>query len=140
MFEEMEQSSRNNQNYNNQKTFAIEGITNKEVGKKIKSFSKTFLKIEIVLMAILGFFYVIGFLNMADYMEGGEALIYLLIIGLVFFFMFVSFYFSFLLMSGFGAVVEDINAIKTFQMRQTTTTKSNSKKVDTNDYEDLPRL
>lgn len=140
MFEEMEQSSRNNQNYNNQKTFAIEGITNKEVGKKIKSFSKTFLKIEIVLMAIMAFFTLISFLNMADYMDGGYALIYLLIMGLLFFFMFVGMYFGFLIMSGFGAVVEDINAIKTFQMRQTTTTKSNSKKVDTNDYEDLPRL
>ena len=36
-------------------------------------------------------------------------------------------------------MVEDINAIKTLQMRQTTT-KTSSKKVDTNDYEDLPRL
>ena len=81
MFEEMEQSSRNNQNYNNQKTFAIEGITNKEVGKKIKSFSKTFLKVEIVLMAIMGFFMLISFLNVADYIDGGYALLYLLIMG-----------------------------------------------------------
>jgi len=138
MFEEMEQSSRNNQN-NNQKTFAIEGITNKEVGRKIKSFSKTFLKIEIVLMAIMGFFLLINFLNIADYMDGGYALLYLLIMALIFFFMFVGIYFSFLLMSGFGAVVEDINAIKAMQMRQTTT-KSNTKKVDTNDFEDLPKL
>ena len=139
MFEEMEQSSRNNQNYNNQKTFAIEGITNKEVGKKIKSFSKTFLKIEIVLMAIAGFFTLINFLNMADYMDGGYALIFLLIMGLIYFFMFVGMYFGFLIMSGFGAMVEDINAIKALQMRQTTT-KTSSKKIDTNDYEDLPRL
>ena len=42
-------------------------------------------------------------------------------------------------MAGFGAMVEDINAIKALQMRQATT-KTSSKKVDTNDFDDLPRL
>lgn len=120
MFEEMEQVTNNNQN---EKTFMIEGITNKEIGKKIKSFSKTFLKLEIVLLIICAFFSLIGFLNMADYMEGGYALLYLLIMALVFFLIFVGAYFGFLITSGFGALVEDINFIKNVQIKKNDTTK-----------------
>lgn len=133
MFEEMEELSTRNTNNNNNKKFPIDGITNKEIGKKIKSYAKVFLKIEIVGLVIAAFFILVGFLDIADY-AGSEAILILIFGGLGLFLTFVTAYFMFLITSGFGALIEDTNAIKALQMR---TEKSSTKKAN---YDDLPKL
>ena len=72
-------------------------------------------------------------MDVADY-AGSEAILILIIGGLVLFLSFVTAYFMFLIISGFGALIEDTNSIKALQMR---TEKNSSKKVN---YDDLPKL
>jgi len=130
MFEEIERASQSGNAGGEKKLFEIEGITNKDIGKKIKSFSKFFLKFTIVIYIIALVICFFGCASIAD--EGG--LFAFLIILISFGIGFVASYYGFLIMSGFGALVEDVNAIK---ISKTKTDINKSKKEK---YEDLPTL
>lgn len=113
MFDELENAPKSKQNNNNgtKKSFPIDGITNKEIGSKIKSFAKVFLKIQNVILIILAFISVIGCLATLEDSDGLSLLI-LIGAGITYFLIFIFNYYVFLFISGFGAVVEDVNAIK----------------------------
>lgn len=116
-------------NVNEEKLFQIDGITNKGIGKKIKSFSKFFIKFQIflcVLIAIIMLF--------VCFSVGEEGLLSYVIILVSLIVGFVGSYFIFLIASGFGALVEDINSIKTINY------KDNNKVSKKEKYEDLPKL
>ena len=137
MFEEIERlSSENNRdshNYsenNGNKLFEINGLTNKDIGKKIKSFSKFFLICQIVVYAFAAFVLLFVFLEAAE--EEGFIMWILMVLGLGV--TFVLSYYGFLLVSGFGALVEDVNSIKTISAR------GDSKFSKKEKYEDLPKL
>lgn len=130
MFDEIERVSQENYTGGEKKLFEIEGITNKDIGKKIKSFSKFFLKFTIVIYVIA--LVIIFFASAAMAEEGG--LLFFLIYLIVFAIGFVASYYGFLIMSGFGALVEDVNAIKVAK------NKSDVSKTKKEKYEDLPTL
>ena len=120
MFEEIERlSSENNRGSNNynefngSKLFEINGLTNKDIGKKIKSFSKFFLIFQIVVYAITAFIMLFVALDAAE--EEGFIMWLLMVLGLGVAFVFS--YYGFLLVSGFGALVEDMNSLKTISAR-----------------------
>ena len=137
MFEEIErESSQNNyNNYNNAgnngKLFEIDGITNKDIGKKIKSFARFFLKFTIflyIVSAVIFFFVCMS----SDYPEETIWIFFGYAIGLCIAFVFS--YYGFLLVAGFGALIEDVNSIKTLS------TRGDSKVSQKEKYEDLPKL
>ena len=88
-------------------------IPNNLIGKKIKTYARVILKISVVIL-FLGFastFIYAGIV--AD--EESSFLVYLMVLvvtNIIIVLTFVFSYFSFLLVSGFGAIIEDINAIK----------------------------
>ncbi len=112
MFDELEKQSQNKEIDHN-KTFIIEGITNQEIGTKIKSFAKIFLKIEISFLIIGAIGTLVGALSADD-----AAIMVLLAGAISIFVVFIVSYFGFLVISGFGALIEDINAIKTMQEKK----------------------
>lgn len=130
MFDEIERVSQGGNTNGESKLFEIEGITNRDIGKKIKSFSKFFLKFTIAIYIIALVIIFFASAAMAD--EGG--LIFFLIYLVVFGIGFVASYYGFLIMSGFGALVEDVNAIKVLK------NKSDVNKPKKEKYEDLPTL
>ena len=119
MFEEIErESSQNNYNSYNSgnkgKMFEIDGITNKDIGRKIKSFAKFFLKFSIflyVVSAVIVFFICMS----SDYPEETILMFFGYAISLCIAFVFS--YYGFLLVAGFGALIEDVNSIKTLSAR-----------------------
>lgn len=115
--------------YSNGKLFEINGITNRDIGHKIKSFSKFFLKFTIFLYAVCAF---IMFFYCASFAEYGGIFVYIIILvslGIGF----VMSYYGFLIMSGFGALVEDVNTLKVLT-RNSSTTATKEK------YDELPKL
>lgn len=102
--------------------FEVGNITNKEIGSKIKVFSKIFLKIQMFVLAMMTFFIFMG--TIISISETGPEAIFVLFGGvLVIAIWFVIAYYFFLIISGFGALVEDINSIK-----ESTTKEKNDKK------------
>ena len=93
--------------------FQVDNIPNNLIGKKIKTYARVILKISVVIL-FLGFastFIYAGIV--AD--EESSFLVYLMVLvvtNIIIVLTFVFSYFSFLLVSGFGAIIEDINAIK----------------------------
>ena len=137
MFEEIEKESYQNDynNYNNSgnsgKLFEIDGITNKDIGRKIKAFAKFFLKFSIFIYigsAVIFFFICMG----SDYPE--ETIWIFFIYAIALSIAFVVSYYGFLLVAGFGALIEDVNSIKTLSARGDTKVSRKEK------YEDLPKL
>ena len=92
--------------------FQVDNIPNNLIGKKIKTYARVILKISVVIL-FLGFastFIYAGIV--AD--EESSFLVYLMVLvvtNIIIVLTFVFSYFSFLLVSGFGAIIEDINGI-----------------------------
>ena len=79
-------------------------LTHEEIGQKIKAFAKLFHKLRKILCIIA---VIVSIIYM--FMGGGfNAIIFLIIIGISY----VVSNFIFLIESGFGALVEDVNSIK----------------------------
>lgn len=98
-----------NGNFDNM--FEVENITNKEIGNKIKIFSKIFLKIEMCFLAFLTLVMFVGICVSSR--ELGEGIfLTLLFVAFIIFISFVLAYYLFLIVSGFGALIEDVNYIK----------------------------
>jgi hypothetical protein len=110
MFEELERESKANNSKNNGnaevKLFPINGLKNEHLGQDIKSFAKFFLKLQLAIYGILGFILII----LASRLEMGILIIMGIL--LAFALLFALSYFVFLIVSGFGALVEDVNNIK----------------------------
>ena len=91
--------------------FEVENITNHEIGQKIKLFSKIFLRIEVCFLAFLSLVMFMSICLSARELGAGIFLILLFATFLII----ISFglaYYIFLIVSGFGALVEDVNNIK----------------------------
>lgn len=96
-------------------------ITNYEVSKKIKTFSKTYFQVFEVIMIII---FIIGFFFV---MEEGEDVVfpYLIGSGLATFLLICTAYIGFLFLTGYAAIIEDVNAIKEYIVKpEETTTKT----------------
>lgn len=113
MFEEIEKMAKEGKNEGNKvndvkKLFQIDDISNKDIGQKIKSFTKFFLKLQVVLYVIAAAIMLIAVIS-----SGGEeeAIIALLISVPVLAIAFIGSYYMFLIISGFGALVEDVNSL-----------------------------
>lgn len=113
MFEEIEKVAEKGKNKEDaindaKKLFQIDDISNKDIGQKIKSFTKFFLKLQVVLYVL-----VMAIMLIVVISSGGEeeALIAFLISIPVIAIAFVGSYYMFLIVSGFGALVEDVNSL-----------------------------
>lgn len=93
--------------------FQVDNIPNNLIGKKIKSYARVFLKISIVIL-FLGFASTFIYAGIVADEESSflTYLVVLVVTNIIIVLTFVFSYFSFLLVSGFGAIIEDINAIK----------------------------
>lgn len=93
--------------------FQVDNIPNNLIGKKIKTYARVFLKIFIVLL-FLGFASTFIYAGIVADIESSflTYLMVLVITNIIIILAFIFSYFSFLLVSGFGAIIEDINSIK----------------------------
>ena len=114
---------------NYDKNNLLNNITHKEIAKTIKHLSKKNLSICIIILIISAIVAIIASLYLILIEEDPETGFLLFIISLVSIIItFNTCYFSFLILSGYGALIEDVNQIK----------KTISK--DDIDFTDLPRL
>lgn len=91
--------------------FKVEDISNKEIGSKIKDFSKIIYKIQVFIYVVFGIIMLIGtFMEIEEL--GGSIFLAIIIIAFIVFGLSALAYYLFLIISGFGALVEDVNAIK----------------------------
>ena len=113
MFEEIEKISKKEEKseenkFNKvKKMFPIDDISNKDIGEKIKSFTKFFLKLQVVLYVLAAAIMLIAVLASGE----EEAIISFLITIPILAVAFIGSYYMFLIVSGFGALVEDVNSL-----------------------------
>lgn len=113
MFEEIEKISKKEEKseenkFNKvKKMFPIDDISNKDIGEKIKSFTKFFLKLQVVLYVLAAAIMLIAVLASGE----EEAIIAFLITIPILAVAFIGSYYMFLIVSGFGALVEDVNSL-----------------------------
>ena len=113
MFEEIEKISKKEEKseenkFNKvKKMFPIDDISNKDIGEKIKSFTKFFLKLQVVLYVLAAAIMLIAVLASGE----EEAIIAFLITIPILSVAFIGSYYMFLIVSGFGALVEDVNSL-----------------------------
>lgn len=104
------------------KIFDEDNISNKEIGKKIKLFAKIFFKIQKYFLIIFVALAIIGvFASLENFRS--DVLLAFIMIGLTAVVLITLAYYGFLLISGFGALIEDVHAIKE------SVTKGNKTKV-----------
>lgn len=113
MFEEIEKISKKEEKseenkFNKvKKMFPIDDISNKDIGEKIKSFTKFFLKLQVVLYVLAAAIMLIAVLASGE----EETIIAFLITIPILAVAFIGSYYMFLIVSGFGALVEDVNSL-----------------------------
>ena len=90
------------------KLFEVERIKNDNVGQKIKTFSKFFFELQIILYLIIAIVFIVGLIADASNISLFIFFVIMLGLGLCF----IISYYLFLIIFGFGSMVENVNVIK----------------------------
>lgn len=109
MFEEIDQEKEAIQE--TRPIFEEDHITNKDIGTRIKLFSRFFFKVQKYFLTIIAVLMLIGIFASLEELDG-EIFLGFIIVGATIAVLFVFAYYLFLIVSGFGALVEDVHAIK----------------------------
>jgi len=125
VFTEIEEYHNNKKKVNMREVFQVDNLPNGSVGTKIKAYARIAMKFLVVIVFFAFIFSFVFAGSIADmnanaYYAGsydvwGALLNYLfalVIIYLSIILFYVIMYFNFLLVTGFGAIIEDVNAIK----------------------------